>query len=471
MENGTRLVPYVTRIALFASIILCLGFILPNAQLIAAGESKDFDLSKLVNCYDWVDIGGQLRFRGEYRDNYDLKSPSHTLTDNDEFVLGRFRLWTRLTPSPSFRAFLELQSAWVWESENINTDLPSVGGGNIFQDRIDIQQAYVDIYPGQEKIPLYLRLGRQNLDYGRQRLIGSFQWANVARSFDAVRFRYDDKTWWADAYIAQVVVHDDNRFNDSDNDLPNPADDSTFYSIYGGYRGLSLANIELYWILRDNDNAGDQEIHTFGTRFEGKHRQWDYDGEFAYQFGDWADRIDHNAFAVHLGSGYTFTQIKSKPRIGIQYNFATGDDDPRDNDHETFDNLFPTNHLHYGYIDFFSWRNIHNLQLGLKVAPTERLWIKTHLHFFWIDEDADQWYNVGGGATAGIRPSANRVADSYIGEELDIIINYVPDLPCLGKTLSVQIGYSHFWSEDFVKDAIGENDDADFAYVQTLLKF
>jgi len=69
---------------------------------------------------------------------------------------------------------------------------------------------------------------------------------------------------------------------------------------------------------------------------------------------------------------------------------ATGDDDPRDNDHETFDNLFPANHLHYGYIDFFSWRNMHNLQLGLKVVPTKRLRIKTHLHFYWIDEDADQ---------------------------------------------------------------------------------
>jgi len=37
--------------------------------------------------------------------------------------------------------------------------------------------------------------------------------------------------------------------------------------------------------------------------------------------------------------------------------------------------------------------------------------------------------------------------------------------------LSLQIGYAHFWSEDFVKDAIGENDAADFAYIQTLFSF
>ena len=67
----------------------------------------------------WVKIGAQLRFRGEYRDNYDLTSRSTSLPGNAEFILGRFRLWASLTPSPSLHAFLELQSLWVWESEHI----------------------------------------------------------------------------------------------------------------------------------------------------------------------------------------------------------------------------------------------------------------------------------------------------------------------------------------------------------------
>jgi len=447
----------------------CLGWNV--SQLATAADKESFVKGAPLKKHDWLDIGGQIRFRGEYRENYDLASPNNTLPDDDEFVLSRFRLWTRLTPSPSCKAFLELQSAWVWESETIDTDLPSVGGGNIFQDRIDLQQAYVDIFPCKERVPLYMRLGRQNFDYGQQRLIGSFEWANIGRSFDAVRLRYDDQAWWADAFIAQVVVHDDNRLNDTDNDLPNAADDSTFYSIYGGCRGLRLGDVELSWILRDNDNADDREIHTFGTRFEGKYAQWDYDGEFAYQSGDWTNRIDHHAFAVHLGAGYTLTQITSKPRVGAQYNFATGDDDPDDNDHETFDNLFPTNHPHYGYMDFFSWQNMHNLQLEFQIDPVERLWIKTHLHFFWIHRDDDQWYNAGGGATAGIGPSANRDAGNCIGEELDFVINYVFNVPCLDSLLSLQCGYSHFWAEDFVKDTFGENSDADFVYIQTIINF
>ncbi len=452
-------------------LIAALTVLFNIVQPANGAENRNLDFSSMFEKYSWFDMGGQIRFRGEIRDDYDLKDKTHTKTDNDEFILGRFRLWTRLTPSPYFRAFVEVQSAWEWESENIDTDLPDIGGGNIYQDRLDIQQAYIDFFFSPDTFPLYIRLGRQNLNYGRQRLIGPFQWANVARSFDAARIRYDDKIWWVDAYIAQVAVHDDNNLNDTDNRLPNTADDSTLYSVYGGYRGFSVADVELYWILRDNDNAGGREIHTIGTRFEGKRGAWDYDGEFAYQFGEWTDQIDHKAFAVHIGGGYTFVDRKLKPRIGIQYNFATGDNNPGDGDHTTFDNLYPTNHLHYGYMDFFSWRNMHNVQLSLKVNPYERMWVKMHLHFFWQDETDDQWYNAGGGATAGIRPMSNRNADSYVGEELDIVANYIPDLPYIGKAMSVQAGYSHFWGESFVSDTIGGNNGADFGYLQMMLKF
>jgi hypothetical protein len=242
------------------------------------------------------------------------------------------------------------------------------------------------------------------------------------------------------------------------------------YSVYVGYRGFSWGDLELYWIFRNNENLT-RRIHTTGTRFEGKQGPWDYDGELAIQFGDWANHVDHQALAVHLGGGYTFTNAWAKPRLGLQYNYASGDDNPTDGEHHTFDNLYPTNHLHYGYIDFFSWRNMHDLQFELKFDPAERLWIKTSLHFFWLAEEDDQWYNAGGGATAGVRPMSGRHADSYVGEELDIVVNYIPNLPCLGKSLAMQVGYSHFFGEDFVNDTIGDEDGADFAYLQMLMKF
>ena len=94
---------------------------------------------------------------------------------------------------------------------------------------------------------------------------------------------------------------------------------------------------------------------------------FDYDGEFAFQTGD-VRGLDLTTFAVHAGAGYTF-DASWKPRLGIEYNFASGDRDPLDREVETFQNLFPTNHKFYGFMDVFAWQNIHNPAISLKTQP------------------------------------------------------------------------------------------------------
>lgn len=462
--KSTQLLGGLLALGLAASLVT------PAAR--AGEETGGPDLSKLSDGHDWLDVGGSLRFRGELRSNYDLDEDASATTDNDEFLLGRLRLWAKLTPSDHVNAFVEIQSAWVWESEIIDPEQPDVGGANIYQDRADIQQAYAEVLPWADEVGLSFRIGRQNLEYGRQRLVGSFQWGNTARSFEAFRARYDyDKeSWWVDAFAAQVVVHQDDRRNKTDNSLTNADDDSTLWGVYGGYRGLEWADLEFYWLLRDNDNL-EQEVHTIGARLQGKVEAWDYEAELAIQFGDWAEDVDHNAMALHLAAGYTLSETWGRPRFGLQYSMASGDDDPTDGEHGTFDNLYPTNHLHYGYMDFFSWRNMQELGLTAKVHPAERLWVKAHLRFFWVDEPEDQWYNAGGGATAGVGPAAGRNADDFVGEELDIVVGYTPELPWFGKSLSLQAGYAHFFAASFVDDVKGADDGANFFYLQTTFKF
>ena len=68
------------------------------------------------------------------------------------------------------------------------------------------------------------------------------------------------------------------------------------------------------------------------------------------------------------GIGYTF-DAAWKPRIGVEYNYVSGDGDPLDGDIGTFQNLFPTNHKFYGFMDVFSWQHMHNPAISLKAAP------------------------------------------------------------------------------------------------------
>ena len=49
----------------------------------------------------------------------------------------------------------------------------------------DVHQAYVRV-GGAREFPLSLKLGRQEMSYGDERLIGAFDWNNIGRVFDGV---------------------------------------------------------------------------------------------------------------------------------------------------------------------------------------------------------------------------------------------------------------------------------------------
>ena len=68
------------------------------------------------------------------------------------------------------------------------------------------------------------------------------------------------------------------------------------------------------------------------------------------------------------------------------------DSDPSDNVHETLDNLFPTNHKHYGYMDFFSWENMHDVYLGASGTPLKNMNVVAAYHLFWLAKTSDYWY-------------------------------------------------------------------------------
>src|SRR6185369_15533707 len=97
-----------------------------------------------------------------------------------------------------------------------------------------------------------------------------------------------------------------------------------------------------------------------------------------------SERLEQQAFAGHVAGGYTWADCSSKPRLGLEYNYASGDHDSRDGRHETFDNLFPTNHKFYGYMDFFSWQNIHDLRLASSIKPAKNLTVTADFHAMWL---------------------------------------------------------------------------------------
>ena len=268
-----------------------------------------------------------------------------------------------------------------------------------------------------------------------------------------------------EAFTSSVVRFTDEKFNESDWVDGDDTRDQKFSGVYFSTTALGKQTTDLYvFHLDENYAAGDTQFFTFGTRMKstpGAFNGWDYETEMAYQTGDVKGK-DLSAFAGHWGAGYTFANHPWKPRVGLEYNYGTGDDNAADGEVGTFQNLFPTNHKFYGYMDVFSWQNMHNAAITLSAAPCKKLTARLDYHMFWIADTSDGWYRANG--TSLVRP-INSMADSYAGSEFDVTLVYKA---C--KNLTLQAGYSHFFAGDYLS-ATGASDDADFGYASAQVDF
>ena len=444
------------------------------------------------------DLHGRTRWEIR-KNNFDFDDSVNALTDDNWFLL-RFRIGLMLKPTSWLRLYGQGQDAREWLSDR--PDFPGTFGAE-GDDTFDLRQGYIEI--GDPKaFPLTLKAGRQILSYGDERLIGAFDWNNIGRTFDAVKLRWEEKTWWVDAFASSVVVPARGQYNQSDFYNGNETDrDQVFSGVYFSTAALSFQTTDLYALhLYENSNPrflptarGDSSFVTLGLRTKSKPgffateeaappadgKQvgggkstpapppsprpvgFDYDAELAFQTGK-VRGLDLTSFAAHAGVGYTL-DVPWLPRLGVAYNFGTGDGDPLDGEIETFQNLFPTNHKFYGQMDVFSWQNMHDLEASLKVQPVKAVTLKAEYHAFWLATTDDVWYRANGVTPVRTLTPQARKASNYAGSEVDILAQWV-----VTKYFTVEAGYSHFFAGDYLDDT-GPADDADFGYVMATLTF
>jgi Alginate export len=419
----------------------------------------------------------QERFRFEARDNnFDFNSDVDSLTD-DAFFLNRFRLGIAIKPVDWLKFYAQGQ-----DSEEFDSDRPDIPGtmGAEGDNNFDLRQAYIQL----GKKLLNATLGRQTLAYGEERLVGTSEWNNFGRTFDAAKLHYENEKgkFSVDLFASTVVYIINDSFDYSD--LFNGAKthrDQVFSGIYATTTAVNPVTMDFYALLLDEDNptlvvpgitypgtslsvpGTRTDFVTLGARVKADPKKlhgWEYAGELAFQAGQVSD-LDLTAFAAYIGGGYNF-DCPWTPRLYLEYNFASGDDNATDGDIETFQNLFPSNHKFYGYMDLFAWQNLQNVLASFRVKPTKQTSIQLDYNAFWLANTNDAWYRANG--TTKVRPITPG-APNYVGSEIDLTGTYQPF-----KFLSFQAGYSHFFSGSYVA-ATGPDSDANFGYVQVLVNF
>jgi hypothetical protein len=391
------------------------------ATLLLAQKPTD-ELNKQLP--KWLKFSGEFRARVEGFSGGGFKDNA-----SDGYYLNRLRVNLLIQPASWIKLFAQTQDARV-AYKNTKPAAPP------FQNTWDLRQGYLELGDAEKGV-IAVRTGRQELNFGEQRLIGSADWNNTARSFDAVRATLRPMTGVrVDAFASSVVAQQDGVFD-------HHKQGDNLHGLYGGLEKLiPNATIEPYTFWRVTNTAHLNE-YTTGVRWVGKlPLGFDYGTEMDLQRGD-AGTTHISAWAGHWIAGYTVARLKYKPRFLVEYNYASGDENAKDTTRGTFDQLYPTGHNKYGLLDQVGWKNIKDLRAGVEMKPAKRWTASAIFHDWYLADPHDAMYNAASGVVAR---NAAGVLATHIGEELDAQAGVT-----LNPAMQIAFGFGHLFPGEFLK--------------------
>ena len=449
--------------------------------------------------------------------NAPLASPNSLVGKaNDQFIqqLTRFGIGYDLSPDVNF--YLELIDSRTWGGNQdpiTHTCGPALSSGKS-NCALGIRAGYMLIRNFAGIKGLGLKAGRQYLVFGDQSLLGHFDWANTGFSFDGIRT--DHNTDFMNSTFGWFRI--------SETDLPqgaplgsggpnlsptgqakNANGDVDMLVFYNQIKTVPWSLIEPFYIYYKNNlgatgnNAqglgtpkhGNQTRHMIGNRIAVKKGSFDFSNEIVYQFGQMGDTaasasslcgdpggegkcLHINAWATRNWIGYTAFHLPGKPRIAFNFDYASGDG--RANctlnaaygeckTANTFENLYPTNHIHMGYMDVMAWKNMMSFSGNFQARPTNddhiEVWY-TNLH---LANARDNWYRASQGVYVFSRPD-NTV--THIGDEISAVWTHF----FMNGMVAFQTGYGHLFPGPYISHNLGRRAvGQDWAYAQLWINF
>ncbi|MDL2402558.1 alginate export family protein [Rhizobium mayense] len=406
----------------------------------------------------YIPIGGNpdvyLSFGGELRERFEQYwSPNFGLggVSPNGYLLHRLLLSADLHVGQNFRAFVQLGSHFApGKNEPLSpTD----------EDALDLQQGFFDVrLPIAGDIDPTVRIGRQELAFGSQRLVSVREPPNIRRSFDGVSVFDTIGNVTYDAFLTRPVklakgVFDDESLNSQ-----------AFWGLYTTVNVTPHLGIDLYYLGLENDSArfgtvsGDEQRQTLGTRFFGSSKGLDWNFEAAGQFGRFAGR-DISAWTVASDTGYTLSNVLWTPRLGLKANIASGDHDPNDHTLGTFNPLFPK----LGYFSEASLifpSNFFDLQPNVTLSVTDKISVTAGWDFLWRETTNDAIYIGSGSPVPGTAGRGGRYTGSQASLNLDWRVN---------RHIEATASYVHFFVSDAMRQANAS--DVDFVMGSVAYKF
>jgi len=492
-----------------------MGLLCGGAQAVADEEPPLGQLTPNIR------VLGEMRARYEGYDYFQPKigSPAGVTADHNDYSFGAIRARLGVSATTDYAdAFVQAQYTGLYalpEQAFGGTATGPLGlGGAYYRDNgnsvnpneVFLKQGYLNLKL-QKLVGLRgttLKGGRFEINEGAEyksgdakfdqlkatrvasRLVGSFDYSNVSRSFDGFSTAYDDpalNVTLAATHPTQggFNVHGQDEISKIDlayaaitskkGALLPDTEARLFYIYYGDQRSETTPIDNRPAAQRPLLSNSNLSIHTIGTHLltVQKFGPGSFDGIVwgAYQFGDWTN-LSQSAYAFATEGGYQWTDVMLKPWIRAGYSIGSGDTNAKDGTHGTFFQILPTVRL-YAKFPFFNMMNTQDAFAQFIVAPTSTIKVGVDFHYLALAETADLFY---GGAGATSRTSSfgyyGRASggNSTIGQLVDISFSHT-----INRHLSWAAYYAHAFGNDVTSTVYQSKNSADYGFVEFTASF
>lgn len=244
-----------------------------------------------------------------------------------------------------------------------------------------------------------------------QRLIGTFGFSDVQRSFDGVQYNYLNGPWnltavslvpdrgvfqvdgwgWVTTPVTYVALTKQAAFGAS------KAEWRLFGIYYNDDRGVVKTD-NRGAAVRAHDLDG-IDIGTYGGHYIQEIPTvigtFDLLGWGALQTGRWG-LLTQRSGAGAVEAGFQPAILKPvRPWLRGGYFYSSGDGNANDGVHGTFFAILPTPRV-YARFPFFNEMNNRDLFGELMLRPRKRLTLRSDVHGLWLANSHDLWYSGGG---------------------------------------------------------------------------
>ena len=377
---------------------------------------------------------GLLGFRNPGSDTYDL----HRLLAYADLQLG-----------PDVRIFAQLGDHD--ETGRRPSPLPTD------VDRLDLQQAFVDLSHAVGEGRARLRVGRAEMSFDDGAIIGLRDGPNVRQVWDGVRVSYATTAWNWDAFAVRPVSVTRGVFDDVG--LAGQTLDGVHVS---GSLTAALA-VDAFWYRNHNPSvallgaSGAERTETFGARL--RERAGAFDGSVGVigQTGTAAGGRDVRAFSLHGDAGWSFAGTPGSPHLTLRADVLSGGPATARRV-STFNALYP-NVAYSTEATIEAPANLVQVGAVLRASPTAKLSVQYTLEGLWRYSVRDAFY---------VPPLMPLIVPDGSGDRFTGVEQQLSGSWRANQFVTLGAALVHFAAGDFVKRGGGH--DETFAMLSAALR-